>query len=136
MQVLGTSIQDPILGKSVRTSIHVSHFFDLPCGEITIEGSSQFKHCTTHQQQRNAQGYKNGSKKKRGESIVQSFNRSKKELVQKQKKGRREKEAAKIMTRSWRGWGKCVRTVLHCRHFPNLPCGNVCIKTTLVKKDK
>ena len=41
---------DPILErerKSVRTSLHVLHFPDLPCGEITIEGTSIVKHCTT-----------------------------------------------------------------------------------------
>jgi hypothetical protein len=44
---------DPILrrveGKcgNVRTVIHVRHFPNLPCGEITIEGNSTVKHCTT-----------------------------------------------------------------------------------------
>ena len=52
-------------GKSVRTVIHVCHFPDLPFGEITIEGTSIPKHCTT-QQQRKVQD-KNGSEKKRRE---------------------------------------------------------------------
>jgi hypothetical protein len=34
-------------GKSVRTFIHARHFPDLPGREITIEGTSIFKHCTT-----------------------------------------------------------------------------------------
>ena len=33
--------------KSVRTFLHVRHFPNLPCGEITIEGLSPFKHCIT-----------------------------------------------------------------------------------------
>ena len=41
--------------KSVRTVMHVRHFPDLPFGEITIEGTSFVKHCTT-QQQRKVQG--------------------------------------------------------------------------------
>ena len=32
----------------VRTCIHVAHFSDVPGGEITIEGTSSMKHCTTH----------------------------------------------------------------------------------------
>ena len=31
----------------IRTSIHGRHIPDLPCGEITIEVTSLFKHCTT-----------------------------------------------------------------------------------------
>ena len=34
-------------GGSVRTFLHERHFPDLPCGEITIEGTSIVKHCTT-----------------------------------------------------------------------------------------
>ena len=34
-------------GKSVLTPLHVSHFPDLPFGEITIEVTSIVKHCTT-----------------------------------------------------------------------------------------
>ena len=34
-------------GKGVRTLCHVRHFPDLPGGEITIEGTSIGKHCTT-----------------------------------------------------------------------------------------
>ena len=33
--------------ESVRTVVHVRHIPDLPCGEITIEVTSLFKHCTT-----------------------------------------------------------------------------------------
>ena len=42
--------KDPILErwrKSVRTDLHGRHFPDLPFGEITIEGTSIVKHCTT-----------------------------------------------------------------------------------------
>jgi hypothetical protein len=45
--------KDPILEnwrrreKSVRTSFHGRHLPDLPSGEITIEGTSIVKHCTT-----------------------------------------------------------------------------------------
>jgi len=56
-------------GKSVRTSIHVRHFPDLPFGEITIEGTSVTKHCTTATKK--SPRIKMGWKKKRGESIVQ-----------------------------------------------------------------
>jgi hypothetical protein len=31
----------------VRTSIHVCHSTDIPCGEITVESTSIIKHCTT-----------------------------------------------------------------------------------------
>jgi hypothetical protein len=34
-------------GESVRTCIHGGHLPDLPGGEITIEGTSFTKHCTT-----------------------------------------------------------------------------------------
>jgi hypothetical protein len=34
-------------GKRVRTVLHGRNFPDLPCGEITIEGNSIVKHCTT-----------------------------------------------------------------------------------------
>ena len=33
--------------KNVRTRTHARHFPDLPFGEITIEGMSTVKHCTT-----------------------------------------------------------------------------------------
>ena len=56
-------------GKSVRTSCHVRHFPDLPRGEITIEGISIVKHCTTATKK--SPRIKMGWKKKRGESIVQ-----------------------------------------------------------------
>ena len=39
----------------VRTVCHGCHFSDLPCGEITIEGTSLVKHCTTAKQ-RTVQG--------------------------------------------------------------------------------
>ena len=38
-------------GKSVRTVLHGRHFPNLPFGEITIEGTSKFKHCTNTAQQ-------------------------------------------------------------------------------------
>jgi len=55
--------------KSERTSFHVYHFPDLPGGEITIEGSSIVKHCTTATKKKSKD--KNGLEKKRGESNVQ-----------------------------------------------------------------
>ena len=64
--------KDPILereGKSVHTSIHVRHIPDLPGGEITIEGLSILKHCTTATE--NSPRIKMGWKKKEGKSIVQ-----------------------------------------------------------------
>ena len=42
--------KDPILergGGRVRTVIHARYFPDLPGGDITIEGTSTMKHCTT-----------------------------------------------------------------------------------------
>ena len=35
-----------------RTVLYKRHFPDLPFGEITIEGSSRLKHCTTQQQRK------------------------------------------------------------------------------------
>jgi hypothetical protein len=32
----------------IRTVSHVRHFPNLPCREITIEGTSKSKHCTTY----------------------------------------------------------------------------------------
>jgi hypothetical protein len=52
--------RDPMLEsgeESVRTLFHVHHFPDLPGREITIEDTSNMKHCTT-QQQRKVQGQK------------------------------------------------------------------------------
>ena len=67
--------KDSILGRRgksvhVRTFIRVRHFPDLPCGEITIEGISFVKHCTTATTKKSPR-IKMGLKKKRGESIVQ-----------------------------------------------------------------
>jgi hypothetical protein len=46
-----------------------------------------------------------------------------------------EKKKAKKKTRSWRGGGeRVVRTPFHGRHFPDLPGGNVGIKSTLASK--
>ena len=45
-----TARKDSILKrekKSVHTCFHGRHFPDLPGGEITIEGTSFVKHCTT-----------------------------------------------------------------------------------------
>jgi hypothetical protein len=52
-----------------RTLCHNRHSPDLPCGEITIEGSSTVKHCTTATKK--SPRIKMGWKTKRGESIVQ-----------------------------------------------------------------
>ena len=52
------------------TFVHARHFPDLPGGEITIEGTSTVKHCTTHSNKEKSKD-KNGFEKKRGESIVQ-----------------------------------------------------------------
>jgi len=49
--------------------IHGHHFPDLPGGEITIEGISLPKHCTTATKK--SPRIKMGWKTKRGESIVQ-----------------------------------------------------------------
>jgi len=59
---------DPILerGKSKRTSLHVCHFLDLPGREITIEGTSTVKHCTTATTKKSPKD-KNGLEKKRRE---------------------------------------------------------------------
>ena len=65
--------------KHARTSIHVCHFPDLPCGEITIEITSIVKHCTTAATTKKSPRIKMGGEKK-GESII-----SKKELVLPQK---------------------------------------------------
>ena len=65
--------KDPILergGESVRTSFHGRHFPDLPGGEITIEGISIVKHCTTATTKKSPT-IKMGLKKTEGESIVQ-----------------------------------------------------------------
>ena len=44
-------------GKSERTCIHGNHFPDLPCGEITIEGTSFVKHCTTATTKKSNNGF-------------------------------------------------------------------------------
>jgi hypothetical protein len=54
--------------KSVRTGCHGHHFPNLPGGEITIEGSSFVKHCTTATKKSSRIKM---DEKKRGESIVQ-----------------------------------------------------------------
>ena len=51
--------------KSVRTCLHVRQVPDLPCGEITIEGSSTLKHCT-YTTTKKSPRIKMGWKKKRG----------------------------------------------------------------------
>jgi hypothetical protein len=55
--------------KSVRTRLHVHHFPDLPGGEITIEGISFEKHCTTATTKKSPTGKLDG-KGKKGENIV------------------------------------------------------------------
>jgi hypothetical protein len=46
---------------------HARHFSDLPCGEITIEGTSTQKHCTNAATRKSP---RIKMLKKRGESIV------------------------------------------------------------------
>ena len=58
-------------GKSVRTVCHGRHFPDLPGGEITIEGTSTHKHCTTSSNNKEKSKDKNGWGGKEEESIVQ-----------------------------------------------------------------
>jgi hypothetical protein len=79
---------------SIRTFFHGRHFPDLPCGEITIEGSSILKHCTTTTTKKSPRIKMSLKKKKRREHC------SKIELVLER---RREIEVAKKKTRSWRG---------------------------------
>ena len=57
--------------KSVRTVSHLRHLPDLPCGEITIKGTSSMKHCTTHSNNKKSND-KNGFEKKEEESIVKT----------------------------------------------------------------
>ena len=73
-------------GKSVRTLLHVRHFPDLPCGKITIEGSSTLKHCT-HTATKKSPRIKMGWKK-RGKNIKNRI------ISASAKKGRRKKETA------------------------------------------
>ena len=54
--------------KNVHTPKHVEHVSNIPFGEITIEGTSIVKHCTTATKKKSKD--KNGFEK-RGESIVQ-----------------------------------------------------------------
>jgi hypothetical protein len=56
--------------KNERTVTHERHFPDLPCGEITIEGTSILKHCTTATTNKSPM-IKMGVDKKRGEKIIQ-----------------------------------------------------------------
>jgi hypothetical protein len=62
--------------------LHERHFPDLPCGEITIEGTSILKHCTTATTKKSPMIKMGVDKKKRRE------NYSKRELVQ-HKKGKK-----------------------------------------------
>ena len=55
-------------GKSVRTLLHGCHFPDLPFGEISIEGSSTVKHCTTATTKKSRR-IKMGWKKKEGRAF-------------------------------------------------------------------
>ena len=61
---------------SERTGFHVRHFPDLPGREITIEGTSVTKHCTTAATTKKSPRIKMGGEKKRAgnESIVQKYN--------------------------------------------------------------
>ena len=56
-------------GGRVRTVIHARYFPDLPGREITIEGSSRGKHCTTATKK--SPRMKMGLEKKKRKSIVQ-----------------------------------------------------------------
>ena len=110
-----------VRGKSVRTVIHVRYFPDLPGGEIAIEGTSFGKHCTTQHNKEKSKDKNGWGKKKRREHC------SKIELVLLPKE-EGEIEAALKMTRSWRGGGKSKRTLIHGRHFPDLPGGEITIE--------
>ena len=47
---------------------------------------------------------------------------------------RREIEEHPKKTRSWRGEKESVRTVVHVRHIPDLPCGEITIESTSLVK--
>ena len=66
----------------VRTVSHCRHFPDLPGREITIEGNSIVKHCTTQQQKEKSKMIQMGWKKE------EMF----KNIINANKKQRREKE--------------------------------------------
>ena len=51
--------------------------------------------------------------------------------AQKEEKGNR---SSQKKTRSWRGLGKSIRTLLHVRHFPDLPSGEITIEGTRIEK--
>jgi hypothetical protein len=60
-----TPTKTPALGmgkKSVRTSIHVYHFSNLPFGEITIESNSIVKHCAPHGNKESKKTKSNGER--------------------------------------------------------------------------
>jgi len=91
--------------------LHGRHFPDLPGGEITIEGTSQFKHCTK-QQNKEKSMIKMGFKKERRAL----FNNTCKISCRKKKEKRNRRNSG--------------RTVLHGFHFPDLPFGEITIEVT------
>jgi hypothetical protein len=105
--------------------LHGRHFPDLPFGEITIEGTSIPKHCTT-QQQRKVQD-KNGSEKKEEERAL--FKNGISAATERRKKG-----ATKKRPDRGEGGAKNERTVTHEHHFPDLPCGEITIEGTSILK--
>jgi hypothetical protein len=58
-------------GKRVRTCFHGRHFLDLPFGDITIEGISIVKHCTTAATREKSKD-KKGLEKKRGIALFKN----------------------------------------------------------------
>jgi hypothetical protein len=86
--------------KSVRTVSHVRHFPDLPGGEITIEGSSTVKHCTTTTKKRPK--IKLSLKKKKRREHCSTI-----ELLLPQKEEGKQKQPKE--DRSWRGGGEGKR---------------------------
>ena len=89
-------------GRCVLTVSHVYHFPDLPGGEITIEGTSTVKHCTTHSNNKEKPKDKNGLKKKEGRALLKR--------ISAKKKGRRENETDKKRPDLEERGGRCVLT--------------------------
>ena len=84
------------------------------------------KHCTTHNNNKKSND-KNGFEKKEERALFEI------KLVLTEK--RREKKPAKTKTRCWRGSREeSVHTVIHVRHFPDLPRGEIIIKVTSREK--
>ena len=68
-----------------------------------------------------------GEKKKEARALF-------KNRISAAKERRREIEAAKTKTRSWRGGERVLRTCLHVRRFPDLPGGEISIEGSRLLK--